>query len=236
MLSLARAARRRTAISPALALAIALAALTGCGSSTSNGIASKNASEILAAAKAAAQSATSVHIEAHNAQGLLTLALNLDLTSNGGHAHIIGLGVDFEVIRTGNTLYLKGNPTFYRRLGGAAAHAPPGAWLKAPVNSGPLAQFAAFTDLPGEVGRLLTSANPVTKGTTTTANGQKAIELKQTGQLYAGKIYIATTGNPYPIQIIKHGRETGHTTFSGWNKPVSLTAPAKAIEISHEVH
>jgi hypothetical protein len=233
MLSCLRAARCRTAISPALALAIAIAALTGCGSSNGNGngIASKNASEILAAAKAAAQSATSVHIEAHNAQGRLTLALNLDLTSNGGHAHISGLGVDFEVIRTGNTLYLKGNPTLYRRLGGAAAHAPPGAWLKAPVNSGPLAQFAAFTDLPGEVGRLLTSANPVTKGTTTTTNGQKTVELKQTGQLYTGKIYVATTGKPYPVQITRSGRETGRTTLTNWNQPVSLPVPSKTISI-----
>jgi hypothetical protein len=231
MLSLARAARRRTAISPALALAIALAALTGCGSSTSNGITHKNATEILTAANAAAQSATSVHIEAHNAQGRLTLALNLDLTSNGGHAHITGLGVDFEVIRTGESLYVKGNPGFYQRLGGAAAHAPPGSWLKAPAKSGPLAQFAAFTDLPGEVGRLLSSANPVTKGATTTTNGQKAIELKQTGQLYAGKIYIATTGKPYPIQITKTGRETGRTTFTNWNQPISLSAPSKTISI-----
>jgi hypothetical protein len=231
MLPLSRAVRRRIAISPALALAIALAALTGCGSSNGNGIASKNASEILAAAKAAAQSATSVHIEAHNAQGLLTLALNLDLTSNGGHAHISGLGVDFEVIRIGNTLYLKGNPGFYERLSGAAAHAPPGAWLKAPVNSGPLAQFAAFTDLPGEVGRLIASANPVTKGTTTSTNGQKTIELKQTGKLYTGKIYIATTGKPFPLEIAKTGRETGHTTFTNWNQPVSLSAPSNTINI-----
>jgi hypothetical protein len=231
MLSLARAARRRTAISPTLALAVALAGLAGCGSSTDNGVASKSATEILAAAKAAAQSATSVRIISKNAQGPLTLTVNLELSSNAGRGHISGLGVDFEVIRIGGTLYLKGNPTFYRRLGGAAAHAPPGTWLKAPVNSGPLAQFAAFTDLPGEVGRLLTSANPVTKGATTTTNGQKAIELKQTGQLYAGKIYVATTGKPYPIQITRTGRETGRTTLTNWNQPVSLSAPSSTISI-----
>jgi hypothetical protein len=81
------------------------------------------------------------------------------------------------------------------------------------------------------VGRLLTSANPVTKGTTTTANGQKAIELKQTGQLYAGKIYIATMGKPFPLEIAKTGRETGHTTFTNWNQPVSLSVPSKTISI-----
>jgi hypothetical protein len=100
-----------------------------------------------------------------------------------------------------------------------------------PARYRPLAQFAAFTDLPGEVGRLLTSANPVTKGATTTTNGQRAIELKQTGQLYAGKIYIATTGKPYPIQITRSGRETGRTTLTNWNRPVSLSVPSNTISI-----
>jgi hypothetical protein len=233
MQRLHHASRGRTALLVSLLLVVLLA---GCGGSTDNGVASKSATEILAAAKAAAQSATSVRIISKNAQGPLTLTVNLELSSNAGRGHISGLGVDFEVIRIGGTLYLKGNPTFYQRLGGAAAHASPGAWLKAPVKSGPLAQFAGFTDLPGEVGRLLSTAKPVTKGTTTTTNGQKTVELKQAGQLYTGKIYIATTGNPYPVQITKTGRETGHTTLTNWNQPVSLTAPPSAIEISHEVH
>jgi hypothetical protein len=231
MLSRPDAARRRKATSPTLALAIALIALAGCGGSSDNGVASKSASEILTAARNAVASARSVHIESQAAQGPLALKQNLDLARDGGHAHISGLGIDFEVIRTGNTLYLKGNPTFYRRLGGAAAHASPGTWLKAPVKSGPLAQFAAFTDLPGEVGRLLTTANPVTRGTTTTTNGQKTVELKQAGQLYAGKIYVATTGKPFPLEIAKTGRETGRTTFTNWNQSISLPVPSKTISI-----
>jgi hypothetical protein len=228
MQSCHNANRGRTALLVSLLLVVLLA---GCGGSTDNGVASKNATEILAAAKAAAQSATSVRIISKNAQGRLTLMVDLELSSNAGRGHISGLGVDFEVIRIGGTLYLKGNPTFYRRLGGVAAHASPGTWLKAPVKSGPLAQFAVFADLPGEVGRLLSTAKPVTKGTTTTTNGQKTVELKQTGQLYTGKIYIATTGKPYPVQITRTGRETGRTTLTSWNQPVSLSAPSNTTSI-----
>jgi hypothetical protein len=230
MLPLSRAVRRRTAISPTLALAIALAALTGCGSNT-NGIASKGASEILAAARNAVASARSVHVESEAAQGALKLALNLELTSNGGRGEISLLGSSFEVIRIGDTLYLKGNPTFYQRLGINPTRIPQNTWIKTPANNRQFAGLTAFTDLRGEVGRLLTSANPVTKGTTTTTNGQKAIELKQTGQLYTGKIYVATTGKPYPIQITKTGRETGRTTLTNWNQPVSLPVPSKTISI-----
>jgi hypothetical protein len=231
MPSVFRAARHRTAISPTLALAIALAGLAGCGSSADNGVASKNASEILAAAKAAAQSATAVHVESLAAQGALTLKQNLDLARDGGHAHITGLGVDFEVIRIANTLYLKGNPALYQRLGITPARVPKGAWIKTPANSRQFAQLGAFTDLKSEVDRLISSTGPITKGATTTTNGQKTIELKNSGKLYTGALYIATTGNPYPIQTSKTGRETGHTTLTNWNQPVSLSAPSKTISI-----
>jgi uncharacterized protein (DUF2147 family) len=231
MLSLPRAARHRTAIPHALVFAVAMVTLAGCGGSADNGVASKNASEILAAAKAAAQSATAVHVESRAAQGRLTLKQNLGLARDGGHAHISGLGLDFEVIRTSNTLYLKGNPTFYQRLGINPTRIPQNTWIKTHANNRQFAGLRAFTDLPGEVGRLLTSANPVTKGATTTANGQKTIELKQTGKLYTGKIYVATTGKPYPVQITRTGRETGRTTLTNWNQPVSLSVPSSTISI-----
>jgi hypothetical protein len=230
MIPLSRAVRRRTAISHTLALAIALAALTGCGSNT-NGIASKGASEILAAARNAVASARSVHVESQAAQGPLTLKQNLDLARDGGHAHISGLGIDFEVIRTGNTLYIKGSPVFYQHLGITPTRVPKGAWIKTTASSRQFGQLGAFTDLKSEVDRLISSAGPITKGATTTTNGQKTIELKNSGKLYTGALYIATTGNPYPIQISKTGRETGHTTLTNWNRPVSLSAPSKTISI-----
>jgi hypothetical protein len=224
-----------------LITAVLAAALTGCGGSSGNGIASKSASDILAAAKAAAVSATSVHVAAKNSQGPLSLTLNLDLAGNGGRAQVslAPLGLPFELIRIGSTLYLKGSPAFYKRLGAGAAKVPPGTWLKVPISNGQLAQLAVYTDLSGELNLLLSSTAPITKGATTTVNGQKAVELKQTAKLFAGSLYVATTGKPYPIQLVKRGRESGLITFSHWNAPVSLTAPPNAIALSrlgHEGH
>ncbi|MFI4978707.1 MAG: hypothetical protein ACHQC8_08540, partial [Solirubrobacterales bacterium] len=200
--------------------------------SSGNGVASKSASEILAASKAAAASATSVHVAGKSSQGPLSLTLNLDLASNGGRGQVSGLGLAYEVIRIGNTLYAKGNPAFYTRLSAiTGVHLPQGAWLKAPASGGKLTQLASFTNLSGELGRLLSSTGPITKGATTTVNGQKAIELKETAKLFSGSLFIATTGKPYPIELLKRGRESGQTTFSHWNQAVSLTAPANAIAI-----
>jgi hypothetical protein len=233
----AGACTRRLAAGSVSALALLLtaaltAALTGCGGTSGNGIASKSASDILAAAKAAAVSATSVHVAGKDSQGPLSLTLNLDLASNGGRGQVslVPLELPFELIRVGNTLYLKGSPAFYKRLG-AAAHVPQGTWLKAPASGGQMAQLASFTELGGELKRLLSSSGPIAKGATATVNGQQAIELKVSGKLFSGSLYIAATGKPYPIELVKRGRETGQTTFSGWNVPVSLTAPANAIAI-----
>lgn len=211
--------------------------LVGCGgssgnSSSGNGVASKSAGEILAASEAAADSASSVHVIDRASQRRLVFTLNLELASDGGRGQLSLAGLHYELIRVGETLYIKGNHAFYSGLRGvlakAAAKAPAGAWLKGPADSGPLAQFAALTDLHGELRRILGLRTP-TRGLTATVNGQSVIELKQAAELYSGVLYIATTGEPYPIELVKHGRENGQTTFTGWNQPIPLSAPANAI-------
>ncbi len=214
-----------------------LVALAGCGSSD-NGVSSKSASEILAASLAAANEASSVHIAGKSSTGQLSLVLNLDLSSEGGKGQISLANFDFEVIRIGSTIYLKGNKVFYARLAATnKAFAPVvkkltnGAWLKAPV-SGELAQLAAFSTKNTELKLLLRNSGPLTKGATITVNGQKAIELKQAAKLYKGSLFVATTGKPYPVQIVKTGREHGQITFSNWNAAVKLEAPTNVVDIS----
>jgi hypothetical protein len=220
--------RDRAAI--ALAILALGAGVAGCGSSA-NGVTSKSASEILAAARVAAQSASSVHVSAKSGVGRTTLTLDASLAKDKGHAQLSLLGIGFEAIRVGDTLYVKGNRIFdahlERTLG---VKVPSGTWLKGPA-SGALAQVGSFTDMKREVPLLLSSSVPATKGSETKVEGQPAIELKESAKLYTGILYVATTGNPYPIKLLKTGRETGQTTFSGWNDPVSVSAPANAVEI-----
>ena len=219
-----------------LALAVALGLLlSGCGSSD-NDVASKSGKEILAASKAAASSADSVHVVGKSSQGRLTIAVNLSLTTSGGRGQISFLGFDFEVIRIGNTVYLKGNHAFYKRLGdalGTTLNVPQGTWLKAPASAGPLSQLAGLADLRGELNRLLSTPGSVVKGATTTVNEQKVVELKETTKVYKGSLFVATTGKPYPVLLVKSGgRETGRTTFSEWDEDFSLNAPSPSVELS----
>jgi hypothetical protein len=50
------------------------------------------------------------------------------------------------------------------------------------------------------------------------------------------KLYVATTGKPYPIQITKTGRETAHITLTNYNQPATPTPPTNTINISQLEH
>ncbi len=228
-----RARRRPPAWLLGTALAI-LVSFAGCGSSD-NGVAAKSAKEILQASKAAAISASSVRVVGTSKVRGSSFAINARLARGSARARVSLLGLDYEVIRIGNTVYLKGSQAFYARLSttlGKTLHVPKGTWLKAPASGGPLGELAALTDLPKELNLILSTSAYLTKGASTTIDGQKAIAIKEKAKLYEGTLYVASTGKPYPIELLKSGgRERGRTRFSGWGRGVSLRAPSPAVEV-----
>jgi len=224
------------AASPLALLAAVLAiVLAGCGSS-GNGIASKSATEILAASKAAADSASSVHVTGTLSSAGSPITIDIALAAGtGGRGQLSENGLAFELIVVKDTVYIKGSPAFYSHFGGgAAAQLLDGKWLKAPASSGQLATLASLTNLSKILGQTLVSAGTLVKGASTTVNGQQVIELTDTAR--NGSLYVATTGQPYPVQIVKRSFETGKVTFSAWNQPVTLAAPANAIDITQLQH
>jgi hypothetical protein len=217
---------------------LALLALAGCGSSSDNGVAAKPADEILQATRSAAQNASSVHVLATSkALNGRPLKLDASLSKQQAHAQISFFGFNFRAIRDADTLYIKGNPRFDARLESTlGVKIPPGKWLKGTTTSS-LGQIASFTDISKELPLILSGTGKTTKGNTTKINGQPAITLKLTRKLYTGTLYIATTGQPYPLKLIKTPpkagpSETGHTTFTNWDEPVTITPPASAIDIT----
>ncbi len=236
--------RRRRALSlaplpsAALLLVLVAVAIAGCGSSSSsgNGVSSKSASEILAAGKAAAASASSVHVAGSLSSGATPITLNLDLVSGqGGRGEVSEGGLSFELIVVNDTVYIKGSPAFYSHFGGAAAAALfQGKWLRAPASSGELASLASLTNFSRLLEQTLASSGALVKGASTTVAGQPVIELRDASK--SGSLYVATSGQPYPVEIVKRGAETGHISFSDWNAHVSLAAPAGAIDLSQLQH
>jgi hypothetical protein len=208
--------------------------LAGCGgsSSSSNGVADKSPTEILSATKTAADAASSVHVSGSILSSGSPITLDMHLRAgDGGRGALSENGLAFQLIQTGGTVYIKGSPAFYKRIGGsAAAQLLQGKWLKASASSSEFASLSQLTDLRQLVDQTVANHGSLTKGNTTTVNGQKVVGL--TDKTKGGTLYIATSGQPYPLQITKSGSGGGKITFDSWNKPVTVAAPANAIDVA----
>ena len=224
----------RRLLAPALVLLALGSLIAGCGSSSSsgNGVEAKAPAQILAATKAAAAKATSVHIDGTITSGGKPISLDMELLAGkGGKGKISQEGFTIQLIQTGGSVYINGSTAFYNHVGGsAAAQLLQGKWLKAPADSGELASLAELTNLSKLIDTALSDHGSLAKGSAATITGQKAIALKDTSK--GGTLYVATTGEPLPLEITKSGKETGKVVLDRWNQPVTLSAPSGAIDIS----
>lgn len=211
-------------------LAIAVSACGG-SSSSDNGISSKSPDAIVSSVNSAVAGLKSVHITGSIVSTGVPITLDMDLVSGmGARGSMSENGVGFQIVALGHEVYINGSPAFWRRLGGsAAAQLFNGKWLKAPA-TGQFASLASLTNLQALFNKLLASHGTLTKGATSTVNGQKVVALTDTTK--GGTLYVATTGQPYPVELTKGGSQGGHIDFSGFNQSVSLAAPANAIDIS----
>lgn len=215
------------------ALTLAVAALAGCGSSSpaGNGVASKTPTQILAAAKAAADSAATVHVAGSLAQEGKPISLNMELEAGKGGKGTISLeGLAVKIVQIKGTVYINGSDAFYSHVAGSsAAQLLHGKWLKAPSSDGNFSSLASLTELGKLIGATLAAHGALAGAGTTTVNGQKAVGV--TDKAKGGTLYVATMGKAYPLEIAKSGKSGGKIVFDRWNQAVTLTAPANAVNI-----
>jgi hypothetical protein len=218
---------------PVLGAAIAAGLLGGCGSSShASGIATKSPTEIVAATKAAADGAATVHIAGTVSSGGKPLSIDMELVNGkGGRGRITIEGTSVNLIRVAGAVYIDGSPAFYRRIAGpTAAQLLQGKWLKAPEKDGNFASLTSLTDLAKLIDTTLASHGTLVRDGTSTIAGQKVVAVRDATQ--GGTLYVATTGSPFPIEVAKDGGSGGRIVFDRWNQPVSLVAPANAININ----
>ena len=222
----------RCLLSGFVLLALLGAGCGGGGGSTSNGEAGKTAKEIVADAKAAAKKAGSVHFHGSIVESgtPLKVDIRIDGTKAGGGSITIQ-GSKVEIVRMGSQAYLKGSPAFYQQIAGPTAAALlKGKWLKGSATSGDLASLADLTDINKLFDAALKPSGTLTKGKERTVDGQKVIGINSSD---GGTLYVATTGEPYPIEITQaSGSSTGTLHFDEWNRPVDVKAPTDAVDIS----
>ncbi len=223
--------RSRVAMCAGCALFV-VGAISACGGSSDNGVAAKSPAAIVGAAVEATAGVRSVHVSGSIVSGGSPIMLDLDLVAGkGGRGSMTANGLSFQLVAIGKVLYINAGPAFWRHFGGAAAaQLFKGKWLKASASSSDFASLASLTNVHGLFSKLLTSHRKLAKGATTTVNGQKVVAVNDATK--KGTLYVATTGKPYPVEIMGGGAKGGQIVFDRFNESVSLTAPANSIDIS----
>jgi pyruvate/2-oxoglutarate dehydrogenase complex dihydrolipoamide acyltransferase (E2) component len=219
---------------PAAALALALSlALAGCGDShgASNGIAARSAEQIVSAARAAANGASTVHVAGSVRDAGRPLDIDLELIAgHGGRGRIVVDGLTIDVVNAAGVIYVNGSAAFYTRIAGpAAARVLKGKWLKAPASAGDFAPLEELTDLRSFLDSALAGHGTLRRGAITTASGREAIAVKDVSK--GGALLVAARGAPYPLQITNGGPRGGTIVFDRWDRPATVSAPANAINI-----
>jgi hypothetical protein len=215
----------------ATALTLVVAACGATGGPPANGVETKSADGIVTAATDAAESARSVHVagDVMNGGSRTTLDLNL-VNGRGGQGSMAQDGLSFQVVAVRDEVYINGTIGFWQKFAGnSAAQLLWGHWIKAPAG-GQLATLAALTDLQKLFNELLSSHGRLVRGSITTVRGQRAIAVKDITN--GGTLYVATTGEPYPIEVVENRSAGGQIAFDRFNQPVTLAPPGNAIDVS----
>src|SRR3954451_12015940 len=193
-LSCSRRMGRRFLVGTAFVLALA-----GCGGSSSNGEAKKPAEQVVADAQKAALGASSVHVTGTIRDNGTPLRMNVTIVKGkGGKGTLAENGLTFQLIRIGDTAYIRGSEAFLKQFAGpAAAVLLQGKWLKGSATSGwlpavtPLTQpDQLFKAALGQHGKLKNNGEVALKG-------DQAVEIEDTTQ--GVKLYAAGSGDPYLI-------------------------------------
>ena len=222
---------------PALALVLTAALLAGCGgsgkSAKPNHEESKPALRVLADAKSAATSASSAHVAGSIVSG--GTPITVDLTSardKGAKGSMSTNGLQFDLVRIGDTAYIHGSDEFWRHFAGAAiAQLLHGRWIKASIVQGRFRSLAPLTSIGELFAKVASSHGKLVNDGKTSYKGRQVVAIRDTSD--NSKLYVAATGKPYPVALVGGQKDrSGTITFGDWNKPVSLTAPKDAIDIS----
>jgi len=212
----------------AAALVGAALLLAGCGGG--GGEASKSAHDIAVDATAAATAAGSVHVTGTaSAQGQ-NVPVDVRLSKDGAVGTGSFGGATVQLVRIGDSLYVRGaDQVLGSFLGAAAAKKIDGHWVEIPASMPQLQQFLGMTDFSDLVTKTLAPVGTPTKAGMRTVGASKAIALKGFGSDGSSTLVVATTGKAYPLQLVSG---SGTLTFSDWGTSVTVQKPTDIVPLS----
>lgn len=195
-----------------------------------NGVDAMTATQATRAALAALSAARTARIRGTAASGGESLALDMHLTGTGFAGTFTSRGASFQiiVIAPGKDFYMKGSAASWK-----AAGAPEGIdtllggrWVKVPADS---QMDAPFLTLPGFSRELTRTAPQSRLVARATLDGRDvALVTYSDGSM----LYIARTGQPYPLRFVKAGTDATQVDFSEFGAAVNLAPPKDAVDLT----
>ncbi|MEI6623742.1 MAG: hypothetical protein WCP28_17760, partial [Actinomycetes bacterium] len=198
---------------------------------TDNGVSALTAQEILTRSEAAALAQSSVHIVAEGTNTTGPITMDVILTkSAGASGSMTSDGATFSFVERDSTIWMKGDAAFWTKAGAkpAAIAAIGTKWVKMPSTNPAGSSAAALGNYTDMVHSFYKTKGAVTKGETADLNGQKTIVIIDPED--NGKLWVAATGEPLPLQTQRLATTanptTANGTFSQWGTATVATAPA----------
>jgi hypothetical protein len=203
----------------------------GCGSSSSNGVATKSPTQILHAAVGAMRSAKSVHIAGTVTKSGKTVGIDATIFSSGDiNGTVTEDASTIGVVKIGKTDYLKAPDAFYKTTGASAQIAAlmSGKWIELPDSEAGFGNQFALSALANS---FLKQDGKLSAGTTSTLNGQPVVSVDASN---GGILYVATTGPAYPLRATNTSQTVGSgtITFTQWNQGKLPTVPPGARTVA----
>lgn len=206
---------------------------SACGGAPANGVASKSAAAILATARAAEAGAHSFRLTASAVKGSRTdsYVFESQAPSDAVEEVALGTGVRYTIIQVGAKAYFRGNVAYLHAIGASAAgeRKLAGKWIMDSINQLNAPRLDVYSALSHLVNEVLTSKGQLTRGPTSTVDGQQVVAVVD--RIGGGTLYVATSGTPYPVEVVGHTTSgvTETLSFGKWDQPVSIAPPASYV-------
>jgi hypothetical protein len=215
---------------------VAAVVLGSCSSSpaTPSSRANETATQVAAAAAQALDSASSVHVVAHNVSGGDGLSYTGCVYRNGnGALHMTSAGATFDVVVTGGTAYFKASYGLLKWLGFGGNPSKTGAipgvgWVRMPATALDAKTILQWPGMNGGSPSTWTSPHALVS---VNYHGAKAVSFRYGSEPQGvGVVYVADTGKAWPLGVVvTDANGTGTASFTGWNRCVVLSAPVHSI-------
>ena len=214
----------------------------GCGGGSTRGptglatpspaveLAGLSADQVLAAARAAADGARSVHAVGNVSQAGQRTTLDLRLRRNGDGSGFIETSAGrIDVARVGRDLYFTADlATLTRVLGPDRAKKAGTRFVKVPVGDATFRSFRDLLDMNGLFETLLAPSGALSRIDGIPVDGISTVGLRDADPKAGGVLYVTATGQPYPLLLKPDDAQGGvvELHLSDWNADVDVPPPS----------